>query len=74
MDLEVAISLVNQEYNRAVDLHGKFHDAHHGYSVLLEEVDELWAEVKRKPRSAERMQKEAVHVVAMAIRFLVDVC
>jgi hypothetical protein len=44
--------------------------------VLLEEVDELWDEVKKSPhkRDEQAMQAEAVQVAAMALRFLVDVC
>lgn len=53
-----------------------FNSAHEGYAVLLEEVDELWAEVKRNQsvRSVERMRKEAIQVAAMALRFVEDVC
>jgi molybdopterin biosynthesis enzyme len=48
-----------------------FHNAHEGYAVLLEEVDELWKEVKVGSRVA--MRREAIQVAAMALRFLVDV-
>lgn len=50
--------------------------AHEGYAVLLEEVDELWHEVKCRPaaRSRARMRAEAIQVAAMAIRFVLDVC
>jgi hypothetical protein len=48
-----------------------------GYAVLLEEVDELWEEVRKggtEPRDLDRMRKEAVQVGAMALRFLHNVC
>ena len=50
-----------------------FHSAHEGYAVLLEEVDELWDEIKgnKKPGAYERMRKEAIQVGAMVLRFLV---
>ena len=52
--------------------------AHEGYAVLLEEVDELWDEVKKNPsKYAHRdkdMRKEAIQIAAMAIRFVLDVC
>lgn len=42
-------------------------------TVIKEEVDELWDDIKMNIAD-ERLEKEAVHVAAMAIRFLVDVC
>ncbi len=73
---EQAITLIIREYNRATQLHGPFHSAHEGFAVLMEEVDELWDEVKKHcgQRSTQKMTKEAVQVAAMALRFLVDVC
>lgn len=73
---EKAIELIIYEYNRAISLNGPFNSAHEGYAVILEELDELWDEVKKKAieRSNDKMTKEAVQVGAMALRFLVDVC
>ena len=51
-----------------------FNSAHEGYSVLLEEVDELWDEVKQRNQSIEIMRKEAVQIGAMALAFIVEVC
>lgn len=74
--LTYAVDLVIDEYRRATSKWGVFSSAHEGYAVLLEEVDELWDEVKRKQsaRDLDIMRKEAVQVAAMALRFLVDVC
>ena len=80
---------VYSEFYRATDLHAPFNSAHEGYAVLLEEVDELWAEVMKNPHkgcltpadkaegSEKRMtamRTEAIQVAAMAMRFLKDVC
>lgn len=62
------------ECERAVRLHGPFASAHEGYAVLLEEVDELWDEVKNRDKNKERMREEALQIAAMAIRFVHDVC
>ena len=62
------------EYHRATVQHSPMASAHEGYAVLLEEVNELWEQVKRRDRDREAMRKEAVQVGAMALRFLVDVC
>jgi hypothetical protein len=49
-----------------------FNSAHEGYAVILEELDELWDEIKNNKESgAEYRQRiEATQVAAMAMRFL----
>ena len=42
---------VQGEMMVAVTEHGGFHSAHEGYAVLLEEVEELWAEIKINPKN-----------------------
>lgn len=71
-----AIQKVIDEYVRAVKTFGAFKSAHEGYGVLLEEVDELWDEVKAKQgkRRQKNLEKEATQVAAMGLRFLIDVC
>ena len=73
---EWAIDKVREEFHRAVTMHDPFHTAHEGYAVILEELDELKAEIwKRKSlRDNDQMIKEAIQVAAMALRFIVDVC
>lgn len=54
-----------------------FNSAHEGYAVLLEEIDELWDEVKKNQRVRDNkslMRKEAIQCAAMAVRFVMDVC
>lgn len=48
--------------------------AHEAYGVLLEEVDELWEEVKKRQFSRAAARKEALQVAAMALRFVANVC
>jgi hypothetical protein len=62
---------------KAIKKHKPFHTAHEGYAVILEELDELWDEVKAwqpDDNRKEQMRKEALHIAAMAIRFIKDVC
>ena len=67
---------VAEELARAMAHYKPFNSAHEGYAAILEELDELWDEVKKKPskRSKDLMNEEAVQVAAMAIRFVHDVC
>jgi len=65
---------VSQELKRAGKKFPKFASAHEGYAIILEELDELWDEIKVKHKNIENMRKEATQVAAMAIRFIKDVC
>jgi hypothetical protein len=65
---------VQAEVTRSRKLHGDFHGAHEGYAVLLEEVNELWDEVKLRKRGFLTMRTECVQIAAMAIKFAEDVC
>ena len=71
-----AVVDIYDEFDRASSQFPPFNSAHEGFSVLKEEVDELWAEVKTKQGSRDltNMRKEAVQVAAMALRFIVDIC
>lgn len=65
---------VGTEFQRASSIYPAFNSAHEGYAVLLEEVEELWDEVKKSPKKRDiaRMREEAVQVAAMAVRFIHD--
>lgn len=67
---------IEDEIETARKNYEDFNSAHEGYSILLEEVDELWdhVKVKQKKRNINAMRKEAIQVAAMAIRFALDCC
>ena len=65
---------VTKELNRSYELYGKFYGSHEGYAVLLEELDELWDEVKKRKRDLPSMRREAIQISAMAIKFVLDIC
>ncbi len=69
-----AADLALDELARARLKFRPFNSAHEGYAVVLEELDELWYEVKKpsSERTRERMRSEALQVAAMALRFVVD--
>lgn len=66
------------ELDRAIRRFGPMASPHEGYAVLLEEMDELWQEVKDNKRLPDEylpaMRAEALQVAAMAMRFVLDVC
>jgi len=71
-----AMNEILREYHKASLSNGPFHSVHEGYAVMLEEMDELWDEVKKKKvkRSTRLMALEAKQIGAMALRFMVDMC
>ena len=75
--LQGIIDSIIEEFNRATSKFGSFHNAHEGYAVLLEEVDELWDNVKLNQKNKDRndlIADEAIQVAAMAIRLIYDTC
>jgi len=74
MNRETAIELVTEELNRASAKFGPMLSFHDGHSVIREEFEELWEEVRKRNPDNDKLIKEAVQVAAMAIRFLVDLC
>ena len=72
--MKTILNLVGIELTKAINSYKSFNSAHEGYAVILEELDELWDEVKKKPSKVdiEKMRKEAIQVAAMAVRFIND--
>ena len=75
MDLKV-LQDVSRELERAQTVYPPMHSCHEGYAVLLEEVHELWDEIRASKGLAGnlRIRSEAVQVAAMALRFIGDLC
>lgn len=71
---ELVTDEVADEVMHARSKFGPMNSPHEGYAVLLEEVDELWDEVRRRDFSRDRARKEAIQVAAMAICFAAEVC
>jgi len=51
-----------------------FVNQHEAYAVILEELDELWDEIKKNQKNydIEAQRKEAVQLSAMVLRFIVE--
>lgn len=68
-----AFQIVKRELRLARAKFPAFNSGHEGHSVILEEFEELWDEVKANS-SKEVQALEVKQVAAMAIRFLIDLC
>lgn len=64
-----------QELERARARFQDFTSDHEGYAILLEEVEELWIQVRKNPseRDPVLIRKELVQIAAMAARFNLDI-
>ena len=72
MLVEDAVVEIAEEFKKATQQFGEFASPHEGYAIILEELDELWDAIKDKKCGIVEMEKEAIQVGAMAMRFLVD--
>jgi len=80
----IALGDMLAELDRARKKFPAFNSAHEGYAVLLEELDELWTEIKGEnpfdnplPSAGQAARRkaigeEAIQVGAMALRMLTD--
>ncbi|TGE35894.1 hypothetical protein E4K67_22520 [Desulfosporosinus fructosivorans] len=64
---------VSKELQAAIEAHSLFTSPHHGYAIILEELDELWDEVKKRQPDVKNMRSEAVQVAAMAMKFILSI-
>jgi hypothetical protein len=67
---EAALGDVREEIMRAIARYPQFNSHHEGFAVILEEIDELWDEIKTN--NHKRARVEAIQVAAMAVRFITD--
>lgn len=76
MSINKVVADILSEVLRATGKYPPFHTCHEGFAVLLEEVDELWDQVKIKQgrRDIDKLYSEAIQVAAMAVRFAHELC
>lgn len=70
--LEMLIWEVENELAKATSKFKPFNNEHEGYMIILEEMDELWDEVKKKIPNKINMRQECIQIAAMALRFIID--
>ena len=63
---------VKNELFRALRLYTRSNSLHGAHSILREEFEELWDEVKKKAPNKARVTEEAVQTAAMAVRLILE--
>lgn len=68
------IQEIQNELSHAIHLHPPLASLHEAYAVILEELDELWDQVRAYPNhhDPKKVRKELVQIGAMALRALRD--
>ena len=75
MTAQDVIREIGEQLEKARDKHAPpMHGPHEGYALILEELDDLWELVSAQKHDPIEMKKEALHVAAMAARFVLDLC
>ena len=68
---------VAEQLSKAIRKRGgrRMASTHEGWAMVMEEVDELWDEVKRKQdkQRPKRMRKEAIQIAVAAVWFAMEV-
>lgn len=67
---DAVLNKVLHAYECARQKHSPMQSAHEGYAVILEELDEVWDEIKTD--RFEAAKAEMLQVAAMAIAFIVE--
>lgn len=73
--LTIQAALVSNEVLRAKKMFpNNFVNQHEAYAVILEEIDELWDEIKKNQKNydLDAQRKEATQAAAMLFRFLIE--
>lgn len=68
---EFTLDCILMEYNKARVKHKPMNSAHEGYAVILEELEEMWEEIKKDNIKNARL--EAYQVAAMCLAFLLEI-
>lgn len=73
MSKAIVTSLMVEELERASKIYGtSFTSPHEGYAVMLEEMDELFDEIRKKHPDKDRLRDEAIQIGAMAMKFILS--
>lgn len=68
--LDKILAEVRAEVESAIKKHGGLASAHEGHSVIREELDELWDEVRADRGYQKSAMEEAIQVAAMGVKYI----
>jgi hypothetical protein len=82
MKVDGVLLEIKREYKRAREMFPSFHSGHEAYAVILEELEEFWAEAKKEAGAApsnlwpfrRMMRRELIQVAAMAVAAILETC
>jgi len=69
--LDKVLADVRAEVERAINMHGGLASAHEGHSVIREELEELWDEVKADRGYQQSAMTEALQTAAMGVKYII---
>lgn len=72
--IDAVLADVREEVLSAMTRFDPFNSPHEGKSVIEEELDELWLEVKANQGRTHSAEDEARQIAAMAVRYIIDLC
>ena len=72
--IEVILDDIRAELERAQKNYPKMNSFHEGYAIILEELDEVWDEIKMKNHNVQEIYRELIQVGAMCVRCAYDNC
>lgn len=74
--IDECLADVRAEIIKAKTKHpGNFRSPHEGYAIALEEVEELWDEIKKDGGGRDlAARKEAMQAAAMFVRYMAEIC
>lgn len=70
--LAIITKRVLEELKRGKNKYGPYSSFHEAHSVIEEEFDELWEEIKKKQPNPSRIISEAIQVAATALRLAAE--
>lgn len=62
---------LKEECKKGIEKRGPFANFHEAYAVILEEMEEMWEEIKKKKPFEKLIKEECVQVGAMCLKLLV---
>lgn len=71
-DIDEVLAAIGNEVGRAESMHAPLHSAHEAYAVILEELDEVKAEVWKKHLDRAALRKELIQCAAMCVRTILN--